>query len=140
MQRAASLGGSFFWRTGFAAGFRDHALCCSFSAPTRHHDMRARLDSDAEDRKERVFSQLSAVTRAIVYGTTVTRCCKDCFSASASPPGLPSPVVFGVLAALLSLLPWAVRPWCGFQPNLVVLRQALGLGIFLLVWGSGLSG
>jgi len=30
--------------------------------------------------------------------------------------------------------------WCGFQPYLVVLRQALGWGIFLLVWGSGLSG
>ena len=84
---------------------------------------------------------MSAVTRAIVYGTTVTALLQGLFiGIGFAIVGLPSPVVFGVLAALLSLLPvggsaliWVPAVvWLFFEKH-------WGLAIFLLVWGSALS-
>ncbi len=55
--------------------------------------------------------------------------------------GLPSPVVFGVLAALLSLLPvgGSALVWVPAVIWLFI-EKHWGWGIFLLVWGSALSG
>jgi predicted PurR-regulated permease PerM len=100
-----------------------------------------RLIPMTEERKERLFSQLGAVTRAIVFGTTITAMLQGLFiGIGFAIVGLPSPVVFGVLAALLSLLPvgGSALVWI---PAVIwlFLDKRWGWGIFLLVWGSGIS-
>jgi predicted PurR-regulated permease PerM len=145
MQRAASWGGSFFLGAlGSLLAFAIMLFLLFFFL--RDGDAmiaRARrLIPMAEDRKERLFTQLGAVTRAIVFGTTVTAMLQGLMLGIGwAIAGLPSPVVFGVLAALLSLLPvggsafvWIPAVfWLFFDKH-------WGWGIFLLVWGSAISG
>src|SRR6202041_3555812 len=145
MQRAASWGGSFFLGAlGSLLSFAIMLFLLFFFL--RDGDFmisRARrLISLAEDRKERLFSQLSAVTRAIVFGTTVTALLQGLFiGIGFAIVGLPSPVVFGVLAGLLFLLAvgGSALVWI---PAVIWLffEKHWGWGIFLLVWGSALSG
>jgi len=57
--------------------------------------------------KERLFARLAAVTRAVVFGTLVTAMVQGLLVGLAfTAAGLPSPVVFGVLAAVLSVVPF----------------------------------
>jgi predicted PurR-regulated permease PerM len=145
MQRAASWGGSLFLGAlGSLLSFAIMLFLLFFFL--RDGDAmiaRARrLIPLADDRKERLFSQLSAVTRAIVFGTTVTAMLQGLMlGVGFAIAGLPSPVVFGVLAALLSLLPvgGSALVWI---PAVIWLcfDKHWGAGIFLLVWGGLLSG
>src|ERR1700729_4018302 len=145
MQRAASWGGSFF--LGALGSLLSFAimlfLLFFFLRDGEVMIARARrLIPMAEDRKDKLFSQLSAVTRAIVFGTTVTALLQGLFiGIGFRVVGLPSPVVFGVLAALLSLLPvgGSALVWI---PAVIWLffEKHWGWAIFLLVWGSALSG
>jgi predicted PurR-regulated permease PerM len=145
MQRAASWGGSLFLGAlGSLLAFAIMLFLLFFFL--RDGDLmiaRARrLIPLAEDRKERLFSQLSAVTRAIVFGTTVTALLQGLLLAVGFAfAGLPSPVVFGVLAALLSLLPvgGAAFVWI---PAVIWLffDRHWGAGIFILIWGLLLGG
>jgi predicted PurR-regulated permease PerM len=145
MQRAASWGGSFFLGAlGSLLAFAIMLFLLFFFL--RDGDAMIargrRLIPMPEDRKERLFTQLSAVTRAIVYGTTVTALMQGLFIAIGfAIVGLPSPVVFGVLAALLSLLPVGGSAFV-WIPAVIWLffEKHWGWGIFLLVWGAGLSG
>jgi predicted PurR-regulated permease PerM len=145
MQRAASLGGSFFLGAlGSLLAFAIMLFLLFFFL--RDGDVMIargrRLIPMAEDRKERLFTQLSAVTRAIVYGTTVTALLQGLFiGIGFAIAGLPSPVVFGVLAALLSLLPVGGSAFV-WIPAVIWLffEKHWGWGIFLLVWGAALSG
>jgi predicted PurR-regulated permease PerM len=145
MQRAASWGGSFFLGAlGSLLAFAIMLFLLFFFL--RDGDLmitRARhLIPLAEDRKEKLFSQLGAVTRAIVFGTTVTALLQGVLLAVGFAfAGLPSPVVFGVLAALLSLLPvgGAAFVWI---PAVIWLfaDKHWGAGIFILIWGCLLGG
>jgi predicted PurR-regulated permease PerM len=145
MQRAASWGGSFFLGAlGSLLAFAIMLFLLFFFL--RDGDFmiaRARrLIPLAEDRKQRLFSQLSAVTRAIVFGTTVTALLQGfLLGIGFAFAGLPSPVVFGVLAALLSLLPvgGAAFVWI---PAVIWLffDKHWGAGTFILVWGCLLGG
>jgi predicted PurR-regulated permease PerM len=145
MQRAASWGGSFFLGAlGSLLAFAIMLFLLFFFL--RDGDTMIargrRLIPMAEDRKERLFTQLSAVTRAIVYGTTVTALLQGLFiGIGFAIVGLPSPVVFGVLAALLSLLPVGGSAFV-WIPAVIWLffEKHWGWGIFLLVWGAALSG
>jgi len=145
MQRAASWGGSFFLGAlGSLLAFAIMLFLLFFFL--RDGDVMIargrRLIPMAEDRKERLVTQLSAVTRAIVYGTTVTALLQGLFiGIGFAIAGLPSPVVFGVLAALLSLLPVGGSAFV-WIPAVIWLffEKHWGWGIFLLVWGSALSG
>ena len=95
-----------------------------------------------EERKERLFSQLGAVTRAIVIGTTITALLQGVLiGVGFSIANLPSPVVFGVLAALLSLLPvgGAAFVWIPAAVWLFIDKH-WGYGIFMVVWGVLLGG
>jgi len=144
MQRAASLGGSFFLGAlGSLLAFAIMLFLLFFFL--RDGDAMIargrRLIPMADDRKERLFNQLSAVTRAIVYGTTVTALLQGLFiGIGFAIAGLPSPVVFGVLAALLSLLPVGGSAFV-WIPAVIWLffGKHWGWGIFLLVWGAALS-
>ncbi|HME38883.1 MAG TPA: AI-2E family transporter [Steroidobacteraceae bacterium] len=95
-----------------------------------------------EVRKERLFRQLSGVTRAIVVGTSVTALLQGVLiGIGFTIASLPSPVVFGVLAALASMLPaggtafvWIpAAGWLFFDGR-------WGFGIFMLAWGVLLGG
>jgi len=95
-----------------------------------------------EQRKDRLFDQLSNVTRAIMFGTSVTALAQGFLvGVGFAIAGLPSPVVFGVLAALLSLLPigGAAFVWAPAAVWLFVDRH-WGYGIFMVVWGLILGG
>jgi len=95
-----------------------------------------------EVRKERLFHQLSAVTRAIVFGTSMTAVLQGVLiGIGFAIAGLPSPVVFGVLAALLSMLPigGSAFVWVPAAAWLF-LDGRWGFGIFMLAWGIMLGG
>src|SRR6185437_12005720 len=57
-------------------------------------------------RRERLLDYLAQVTRAVVFGSTATALIQGIFVAVGfALAGLPSPVVFGVLATIAALLP-----------------------------------
>jgi len=95
-----------------------------------------------EARKERLFRQLGNVTRAIVFGTSMTALAQGLLiGLGFAIADLPSPVVFGVLAALLSMLPvgGAAFVW-GPAALWLFFDGRWGYGIFMLAWGLMLGG
>lgn len=91
-------------------------------------------------RRERLLDYLARVTRAVVFGSTATALIQGIFVAVGfALAGLPSPVVFGVVATIAALLP------AGAAVVLVpaVLYLAIGghwLGaVFLAFWGALLA-
>ena len=92
--------------------------------------------------KDRLFRQLSDVTRAIVIGTSLTAMLQGLLlGLGFAIADLPAPVVFGVLVALVSMLPvgGATFAWV---PAMCWLFYAgrWGFAIFMLVWGLMLAG
>jgi predicted PurR-regulated permease PerM len=145
LTRAASLGGGFFLGAlGSLLGFAIMLFLLFFFL--RDGDallVRARrLIPLDEERKGRLFRQLSDVTRAIVVGTSVTALLQGALiGIGFTIASLPSPVVFGVLAALLSMLPvgGAAFVW-GPAAIWLFVDGRCGFGIFMLAWGLLLSG
>jgi predicted PurR-regulated permease PerM len=88
--------------------------------------------------RARLFTHLAAVTRAMVYGTGVTALAQGVLIAIGfAIVGLPSPIVFGVLAALLALVPLAGTPVVWLPAALVLaLQERWYAAIFLLIWGG----
>jgi predicted PurR-regulated permease PerM len=95
-----------------------------------------------EARKERLFHQLGEVTRAIVFGTSMTALLQGVLiDVGFEIAGLPSPVVFGVLAALLSMLPIGGSAFVWLPAALWLFADKhWGFGIFMLAWGLVLVG
>lgn len=88
--------------------------------------------------KERLLAHLAAVLRAMVYGTGVTAIVQGILvGIGFAVVGLPSPIVFGVLAALLALVPMAGTPVV-WVPALIALavQQRYYAALFMLVWGG----
>jgi predicted PurR-regulated permease PerM len=95
-----------------------------------------------ESHKDRLFRQLSGVTRAIVFGTSMTALLQGILiGVGFAIASLPSPVVFGVLAALLSMLPigGAAFIWAPAVIWLFV-DGRWGFAVFMLAWGLMLAG
>jgi predicted PurR-regulated permease PerM len=91
-------------------------------------------------RRERLFDYLARVTRAVVFGSTATALIQGIFvGAGFALAGLPSPVVFGVLATIAALLP------AGAAVVLVPAIIYLAVGghwlaaVFLAVWTGVLA-
>jgi predicted PurR-regulated permease PerM len=145
LKRAASMGGGFFLGAlGSLLAFAIMLFLLFFFL--RDGDLmlaRARrLIPLTEERKERLFRQLGGVTRAIVVGTSVTAILQGILiGIGFTIASLPSPVVFGVLAALLSMLPvgGAAFVW-GPAVIWLFFDGRWGFGIFMLVWGILLGG
>jgi predicted PurR-regulated permease PerM len=145
LKRAASVGGGFFLGAlGSLLGFAIMLFLLFFFL--RDGDAilaRARrLIPLDEVRKERLFRQLGGVTRAIVIGTSLTAVLQGfLLGVGFTIASLPSPVVFGVLAALLSMLPvgGAAFVWI---PAVIWLLFAgrWGFAMFMLAWGVLLGG
>jgi len=88
--------------------------------------------------RARLFEHLASVTRAMVYGTGVTALTQGALVAIGfAIAGLPSPVVFGVLAALAALVPMVGTP-AVWVPALIVLaaQDRWGAALFMLIWGG----
>jgi len=145
LKHAASMGGGFFLGAlGSLLAFAIMLFLLFFFL--RDGDLmlaRARrLIPLTEERKERLFRQLGGVTRAIVVGTSVTAILQGVLiGIGFTIASLPSPVVFGVLAALLSMLPvgGAAFVW-GPAVIWLFFDGRWGFGIFMLVWGILLGG
>jgi predicted PurR-regulated permease PerM len=91
-----------------------------------------------EREKTRLFDHLASVTRALVYGTGVTASVQGTLVALGfAVVGLPSPVVFGVLAALAALIPLVGTPVV-WAPAVIVLaaQGRWTAALVLLVWGG----
>ncbi len=145
LQRAAGLSGSFFLGAlGSVIGFSIMLVLLFFFL--RDGDaMCARakgLIPLDEQRKERLFRQLSDVTRAIVLGTTLTALIQGVLvGIGIAIAGLPSPVVLGVVVALLAMLPMggAAFVWIP-ATGWLMYEGRWGFAIFMLAWGLMVSG
>lgn len=100
-------------------------------------DLRELIPMSGAERA-RLLGHLASVTRAMVYGTGVTALAQGVLIAIGfAIVGLPSPIVFGVLAALLALVPLAGTPIV-WVPAVIALalQDRWYAALFLLVWGS----
>jgi predicted PurR-regulated permease PerM len=91
-----------------------------------------------EREKSRLFDHLASVTLALVYGTGVTAIVQGTLIALGfAVVGLPSPLVFGVLAALAALVPLAGTPVV-WVPAVIVLgmQGRWTAALVLLLWGG----
>ena len=95
-----------------------------------------------ETRRTRLWQHLADVTRAVFMGIGVTAIVQGALVGIGFwIAGLPSPLVFGVIAALVALIPMvgAALVWV---PAAIVLalRGDFGHAIFLAVWGAAFVG
>jgi predicted PurR-regulated permease PerM len=88
-------------------------------------------------RKAHLVGHLSAVTRAVALGTLLTAVCQGTLvGLSFAFTGLPSPVVFGVLAMLAALIPLVGSSLVWVPAALVLVAHGrMGAAIFLALWG-----
>jgi predicted PurR-regulated permease PerM len=145
LQRAAGVSGSFVLEAVGSVVAFSIMLCLLFFFLRDGDAMCARakalipLDNA---RKERLFRRLSDVTRAIVLGTTLTAIVQGALvGIGFAIASLPSPLVFGVLAALLSMLPvgGAAIVWVP-AIGWLLYQGRWGFAIFMLAWGLMLTG
>ena len=88
--------------------------------------------------RAQLFDHLQSVARAVVYGSGVTALMQGALvGVGFALTGLPSPVVFGVLAAVLALVPFAGTPlvWGPAVVALAIQDRWYAAG-FLLAWGT----
>jgi len=95
-----------------------------------------------EKRKRRLQEHVGEVTRAVVYGNVMTAAVQGALIGIAfwiTP--LPSPVVFGVLGAIFSLIP-AVGTSIVMVPGVVALAAQgyWGWTVFMIVWAVAVVG
>jgi len=96
-----------------------------------------RLIPVPSEHREQLFTHLASVARGVFYGVGLTAIVQGILvSIGFAIAGLPSPVVFGVLAAMLALLPagGAAIVWI---PGVLYLGATghWGMAIFLIIWG-----
>ena len=145
LQRAAGVSGSFvLGALGSVVAFTI-MLCLLFFFLRDGDAMCARargLIPLDEARKERLFHRVSDVARAIVLGTTLTALVQGVLvGIGFAIASLASPLVFGVLAALLSMLPvgGAAIVWVP-AIGWLLYQGRWGFAIFMLAWGLALTG
>ena len=100
-------------------------------------DRLQRLIPVPKEHREQLFDHLSSVARGVFYGIGLTAILQGTMvGIGFAIAGLPSPVVFGVLAAILALLPagGAAIVWI---PGTLFLAAGghWGMTVFMLVWG-----
>jgi predicted PurR-regulated permease PerM len=103
----------------------------------RMFDRLQRLIPVPEDHREQLFDHLSSVARGVFYGIGLTAICQGILVGIAfAIAGMPSPVVFGVLAGILALLPagGAAIVWIPAVLYLAAIGH-WGMMIFMLIAG-----
>jgi len=93
-------------------------------------------------RKERLNRRLQAVTRAVVFGTVVTALAQGALLGIGFwITGLQSPLVFGVLAAVASFVPFVGTALVWVPAAIYLYAQAVAWkAIFLVVWSAVVVG
>jgi predicted PurR-regulated permease PerM len=93
-------------------------------------------------RKQQLITYLASVTRAVVFGTLLTGVLQGALiGVGFGIVHLPSPLVFAVIAALLSLLPIGGTALVWIPAALYLLAEGrYGAAIFLAIWGALLVG
>jgi predicted PurR-regulated permease PerM len=96
----------------------------------------------AAGRKAALAAHIGNVTRAVVFGTLVTSALQGVsVTVAFALVGLPSPVVFGALAAVLSVLPVGGTAFVwGPAAAWLLMVGRVGAGVFLLAWGVVIVG
>ena len=94
------------------------------------------------ERKTRLVDHLSSVTKAVVYGSLLTSLVQGALIGLAFEVcGLPSPVVFGVIAAIASLLPVGGTAFVWVPGAIVLAAQGRWVwAIVLAAWGALIVG
>lgn len=140
LQLLAPLGGRLFiGALGTVVGFVLMMFILFFMVRDGHRMLatfRALIPLPAAQ-KELLFDHLAAVTRAVFFGSGVTALVQGALVAIGfAVVGLPTPIVFGVLAALFALVPLAGTPVV-WGPAMIVLavQQRWWAAGFLLAWG-----
>lgn len=144
LRGAATLGGNVVaGAIGTAVAFLLMLVLLFFALRDGEHLLARplRLIPLAPKRRADLVRHLAGVTRAVVYGTGITALLQGfATGVGFAIAGLPSAVVFGVLAGLLSLLPigGAAIVWV---PGVIYLAATAqwGWAIFLTAWGLGVS-
>ena len=91
------------------------------------------------DRRERLLRYLGDVTRAVVYGSTMTALIQGLFVAAGfALAGLPSPLVFGVMAMIAALLPAGATVVLVPAVVYLLILAHWGWATFLAFWSAGL--
>jgi predicted PurR-regulated permease PerM len=141
LQVLASLSGQLFLGAlGTAAGLFLTLFFMFFFIRDGADMIRATRDlipMPAEKRKA-LFEHLAAVTRAVVVGTGLTAFIQGALvGIGFLIVQLPSPLVFGVVAALLALLPFAGTAIVWLPAALLLAAQDRWVAaIFMLLWGA----
>lgn len=144
MRIVASVGGGFVLSAlGTVMGFFFMLFLLFFFLRDgrRMFDRLQRLIPVPEDHREQLFNHLSSVTRGVFYGIGLTAIIQGILVGIAfAIAGLPSPVVFGVLAGILALLPagGAAIVWIPAVLYLAAVGR-WGLFIFMLISGVIIS-
>lgn len=141
LQLLASLSGQLFLGAlGTAAGLFLTLFFMFFFIRDGADMIRATRDliPMAVEKRKELFEHLAAVTRAVVVGTGLTALIQGALvGIGFLIVGLPSPLVFGVVAALLALLPFAGTAIVWIPAVLILAAQdRWGAAIFMLVWGA----
>ncbi|MFM7396469.1 MAG: AI-2E family transporter [Gammaproteobacteria bacterium] len=92
-------------------------------------------------RRDQLFVLVTHTTRAVVYGSGLTAVFQGVLTTIGfAVTGLPSPVVFGVIAALFSLLPAGGTAFVWVPAALALLGMGrTGAALFMLGWGAVIS-
>jgi predicted PurR-regulated permease PerM len=90
--------------------------------------------------KQQLFDHIGSVTRAMVVGTGVTALIQGALVGIAFViVGLPSPLVFSVIAAIVSLLPFGGTALVWVPASIALAGQGRwGATIFMVIWGAAL--
>jgi predicted PurR-regulated permease PerM len=91
--------------------------------------------------RQQLFDLIANTTRAVVYGSGLTALLQGTLTGIGfAVTGLPSPVVFGVLATLFSLLPAGGTAFVWIPAALALAGMGRsGAAIFMLAWGGFIS-
>lgn len=97
----------------------------------------ARFVPLSRDYKQQLVEQLATVTRAVVFGTAVTAAVQGTLlGVGFAIAGLPAPIVFGVIGAVLSVVPFGGTAFVWAPGALVLfLQDDFGHALFLTAWG-----
>lgn len=141
LQSLASLGGKVFMGAiGTVVGFVMMIFMLFFfirDGAEMVNTTRELIPMSRND-KAKLFDHLAAVTRAMVYGTGLTSLIQGALVALAFIiVGLPSFIVFGVIAALMALLPVGGTAVVWVPAAIVLAGQGRwGAAIFMTIWGA----
>ena len=92
-------------------------------------------------KREALFTRLGKVLRAVVYGCGLTALVQGTLvTIGFAIAGLSGPIVFGVLACVMALLPFGGAAWSGCPARSTCWPPgSMGWAIFMLAWGGVVS-